>query len=64
MTFSRFMPLLPGRIASALVADARSDQTVSRQAETATSEDVAAAVAFLASTDAAWITAHILPVDG
>jgi NAD(P)-dependent dehydrogenase (short-subunit alcohol dehydrogenase family) len=27
-------------------------------------EDVAAAVAFLASTDAAWITGHVLPVDG
>ena len=27
-------------------------------------EDVAAAVAFLASTDAAWITGHTLPVDG
>jgi hypothetical protein len=27
-------------------------------------EDVAAAVAFLASTDAAWITGHALPVDG
>jgi len=26
--------------------------------------DVAAAVAFLASTDAAWITGHTLPVDG
>ena len=28
------------------------------------SEDVAAAVAFLASSDAAWITGHTLPVDG
>lgn len=27
-------------------------------------EDVAAAVSFLASADAAWITGHILPVDG
>ena len=27
-------------------------------------DDVAAAVAFLASTDAAWITGHTLPVDG
>lgn len=27
-------------------------------------EDVAAAVAFLASSDAAWITGHVLPVDG
>ena len=27
-------------------------------------EDVAAAVVFLASTDAAWITGHTLPVDG
>ena len=27
-------------------------------------EDVAAAVAFLASADAAWITGHTLPVDG
>ena len=27
-------------------------------------EDVAAAVAFLASTDAAWITGHTLPIDG
>jgi meso-butanediol dehydrogenase / (S,S)-butanediol dehydrogenase / diacetyl reductase len=27
-------------------------------------EDVAAAVAFLASTDAAWITGHTLPVEG
>jgi meso-butanediol dehydrogenase/(S,S)-butanediol dehydrogenase/diacetyl reductase len=27
-------------------------------------EDVAAAVAFLASSDAAWITGHTLPVDG
>ena len=27
-------------------------------------EDVAAAVAFLASDDAAWITGHALPVDG
>lgn len=27
-------------------------------------EDVAAAVAFLASADAAWITGHVLPVDG
>ena len=27
-------------------------------------EDVAGAVAFLASTDAAWITGHTLPVDG
>ena len=27
-------------------------------------EDIAAAVAFLASGDAAWITGHILPVDG
>jgi NAD(P)-dependent dehydrogenase (short-subunit alcohol dehydrogenase family) len=26
--------------------------------------DVAAAVAFLASGDAAWITGHVLPVDG
>ena len=26
--------------------------------------DVAAAVAFLASADAAWITGHVLPVDG
>jgi meso-butanediol dehydrogenase / (S,S)-butanediol dehydrogenase / diacetyl reductase len=29
-----------------------------------TPEDVAAAVAFLASSDAAWITGHTLPVDG
>jgi NAD(P)-dependent dehydrogenase (short-subunit alcohol dehydrogenase family) len=27
-------------------------------------EDVAAAVAFLASADADWITGHVLPVDG
>ena len=27
-------------------------------------DDVAAAVAFLASADAAWITGHVLPVDG
>lgn len=27
-------------------------------------DDVAAAVAFLASSDAAWITGHTLPVDG
>jgi meso-butanediol dehydrogenase/(S,S)-butanediol dehydrogenase/diacetyl reductase len=27
-------------------------------------EDVAGAVAFLASSDAAWITGHTLPVDG
>jgi meso-butanediol dehydrogenase / (S,S)-butanediol dehydrogenase / diacetyl reductase len=27
-------------------------------------EDVAGAVVFLASTDAAWITGHTLPVDG
>jgi meso-butanediol dehydrogenase / (S,S)-butanediol dehydrogenase / diacetyl reductase len=27
-------------------------------------DDVAAAVAFLASVDAAWITGHVLPVDG
>jgi NAD(P)-dependent dehydrogenase (short-subunit alcohol dehydrogenase family) len=27
-------------------------------------EDIAAAVAFLASRDAAWITGHTLPVDG
>ena len=27
-------------------------------------EDVAGAVAFLASTDAAWITGHTLPVEG
>jgi meso-butanediol dehydrogenase/(S,S)-butanediol dehydrogenase/diacetyl reductase len=27
-------------------------------------EDVAAAVALLASSDAAWITGHTLPVDG
>lgn len=27
-------------------------------------EDIAAAVAFLASSDAAWITGHVLPVDG
>jgi meso-butanediol dehydrogenase / (S,S)-butanediol dehydrogenase / diacetyl reductase len=27
-------------------------------------EDIAAAVAFLASADAAWITGHVLPVDG
>jgi hypothetical protein len=27
-------------------------------------EDIAAAVAFLASSDAAWITGHTLPVDG
>ena len=27
-------------------------------------EDVAGAVAFLASTDAAWITGHTLPIEG
>lgn len=27
-------------------------------------DDVAAAVAFLASADAAWITDHTLPLDG
>ena len=27
-------------------------------------EDIAAAIAFLASSDAAWITGHTLPVDG
>ena len=27
-------------------------------------EDVAAAVAYLGSADAAWITGHVLPVDG
>ena len=27
-------------------------------------EDIAAAIAFLASRDAAWITGHTLPVDG
>jgi meso-butanediol dehydrogenase/(S,S)-butanediol dehydrogenase/diacetyl reductase len=27
-------------------------------------DDIAAAVAFLASVDAAWITGHVLPVDG
>jgi NAD(P)-dependent dehydrogenase (short-subunit alcohol dehydrogenase family) len=27
-------------------------------------EDVAAAVAFLASDDARWITGHTLPIDG
>ena len=27
-------------------------------------EDVAAAVAYLGSGDAAWVTGHVLPVDG
>jgi NAD(P)-dependent dehydrogenase (short-subunit alcohol dehydrogenase family) len=27
-------------------------------------EDVAAAAAFLASSDASWITGHTMPVDG
>src|SRR5215212_6333785 len=34
MTFSRFMALLTGRVAGVLVADVRSDQTVSRQNRT------------------------------
>ena len=27
-------------------------------------EDIAAAVAYLGSGDAAWVTGHVLPVDG